>query len=348
MRLLIITQKVDINDDILGFFHRWILEFAKHYEQITVIALQVGEYDLPKNVKVFSLGKGLPRAFLGGDKLRYIYRFYKYIWSERDNYDAVFVHMNPIYIVLGGLIWKFLNKKIGLWYTHKSVDIKLRIAEKLVNNIFTASNKSFRLNTKKVKIMGHGIDVDYFKTQKLKVKSEKINILHIGRISRTKNIHLFIKVAEILKKDRIKFVVNIVGGPITNEDQNYFKRLKEDIADKKLTEYFNFVGAVPPSEISSYYKKNDILINLSDTGSMDKVVLEAIISEIQILVSNEAFEDILPEENKTTKEPKQIVEDVIKIVNTRLNPSLRNYVLKNHNLKNLILELFKLMSNKTL
>jgi len=27
MKLLICTQKVDINDDILGFFHGWILGF---------------------------------------------------------------------------------------------------------------------------------------------------------------------------------------------------------------------------------------------------------------------------------------------------------------------------------
>ena len=57
MKLLILTQKVDKNDPILGFFHRWVEEFARHCEQVTVIALGVGEYDLPQNVRVFSLGK---------------------------------------------------------------------------------------------------------------------------------------------------------------------------------------------------------------------------------------------------------------------------------------------------
>lgn len=54
---MIVTQKVDVNDPILGFFHRWVEEFAKHFERITVICLQKGEYNLPANVKVFSLGK---------------------------------------------------------------------------------------------------------------------------------------------------------------------------------------------------------------------------------------------------------------------------------------------------
>ena len=57
MRLLILTQKVDINDDILGFFHRWIEEFAKRCEKVIVICLQEGRHDLPSNVKVLSLGK---------------------------------------------------------------------------------------------------------------------------------------------------------------------------------------------------------------------------------------------------------------------------------------------------
>ena len=57
MRLLIITQKVDKNDPILGFFHRWIEEFAKHCQSIIVICLQKGEYNLPKNIKILSLGK---------------------------------------------------------------------------------------------------------------------------------------------------------------------------------------------------------------------------------------------------------------------------------------------------
>ena len=78
MKLLIITQKVDINDDVLGFFHRWIEEFAKHCEKITVICLQKGEYNLPDNVKVLSLGKEGAMA-----KIKYALNFYKYIWQER-------------------------------------------------------------------------------------------------------------------------------------------------------------------------------------------------------------------------------------------------------------------------
>jgi len=78
MKLLIITQIVDRDDAILGFFHRWIEEFAKHCEQITVICLKEGKHNLPKNVQVLSLGKED-----GASKVRYLFNFYRFVWNER-------------------------------------------------------------------------------------------------------------------------------------------------------------------------------------------------------------------------------------------------------------------------
>lgn len=43
MRLLILTQAVDLDDPVLGFFHRWIVEFAKRFDTIEVICLKAGD-----------------------------------------------------------------------------------------------------------------------------------------------------------------------------------------------------------------------------------------------------------------------------------------------------------------
>ena len=161
MKLLIITQKVNEDDPILGFFCRWIEEFARHFELVTVICLEEGRHELPSNVRVLSLGK----TALSKNKVAFICRFYGYIWRERKNYDAVFVHMNPIYVVLGGWFWKLSGKKVALWYTHKAVDLKLRVAERFVDVIFTAAEESFTLKTAKRLVVGHGIDVDKYANQ---------------------------------------------------------------------------------------------------------------------------------------------------------------------------------------
>lgn len=58
MKLLIITQTVNTEDPVLGFFVRWIEEFAKHAETVEVICLKEGSHAfLPSNVRVYSLGK---------------------------------------------------------------------------------------------------------------------------------------------------------------------------------------------------------------------------------------------------------------------------------------------------
>ena len=57
MKLLIVTQAIDSEHPILGFFHRWVEEFAKHCEHVHVICLQAGKHSLPANVTVHSLGK---------------------------------------------------------------------------------------------------------------------------------------------------------------------------------------------------------------------------------------------------------------------------------------------------
>ena len=77
MKLLIVTQKVDQNDSVLGFFHKWIIQFAGHFETVTVVCLEKGNYDLPKNVRVLSLGKeqGEKNRKQGGQRVNYIIKF---------------------------------------------------------------------------------------------------------------------------------------------------------------------------------------------------------------------------------------------------------------------------------
>ena len=57
MKLLIITQKVDENDQLLGFFIDWIRLFSEKFERIIIICLEKGVFELPENVEVISLGK---------------------------------------------------------------------------------------------------------------------------------------------------------------------------------------------------------------------------------------------------------------------------------------------------
>jgi len=373
MKLLILTQKVDKNDPILGFFVRWVLEFAKHCEKLTVICLEKGEYDLPDNVRVFSLGKekyvqkevrprgeghesvkgatlrspeagrkGGKRSFLA--RLTYIARFYKLIFSKRKDYDAVFVHMNQLYVILGGVIWWLLGKKNALWYAHGHTSFSLRIAEKLSDIIFTSTASGFRLKSKKVRIVGQGIDMQQFGNKKVGPKRKKwdfIRIIHVGRIAEAKNIHLILEAVQILRKDNISFVLTLVGSAITNADKKYEEALHSYIEKFGLKEQVIFAGNVLHADIADVYKNNDIAVNLSDTGSMDKSVLEAMAAGIQVLTSNEAFKDILPPDNQTTKSPTQVAECIQQLGLVSAPSLLKGYVLRHHSISALIFKILK-------
>ena len=52
MKLLIITQKIDLEDSNLSFFHRWVEKFAENLDKVYVICLWEGRHNLPENVVV--------------------------------------------------------------------------------------------------------------------------------------------------------------------------------------------------------------------------------------------------------------------------------------------------------
>jgi glycosyltransferase involved in cell wall biosynthesis len=286
MKLLIVTQKVNIDDPILGFFHDWIKEFANKFEQITVIALEVGKHSLPSNVKVLSLGKES-----GVSQLKYVYRFYKYIWQERLNYSAVFVHMNPIYCILGKVFW--LNKKVYLWYTHSRVNFMLKVASVLVEKILTASNKSLRLRTTKKVVVGHGIDTSKI----LSVNAADLDgqkLLMVSRISPVKQIEVLIQAVALFRGSGI--TLDIIGDPVTAEDIKYKEALVCLIKDNQLSSSVKLLGPLVHDEVLKRYADYSLFVNLSKTGSLDKSVLEAMAAGLPVLTTNEAFLEIIPRE----------------------------------------------------
>jgi glycosyltransferase involved in cell wall biosynthesis len=291
MKLLILTQKVDKDDSVLGFFHRWLEEFAKKCEKVTVICLYKGRVELPSNVKVFSLGKEemLSRVIM-------LYRFFLYIIRERKNYDKVFVHMNQVYVILGGLLWRLMGKEIGLWYVHKQVTRSLRIALLLTHHVFTSAKESFGIESKKVHYVGHGIDVGNFMRPADYVRGSwaRPRIIHVGRITPIKHCEVLIKAAAILRDSySVSIEVLFVGAPTNDSDNVYFETLREMVRASKLESSVRFVGSIPNYMVREYYWNTDLSANMCPNGGMDKSVLESIAAGVPAFVSNSVFVDVL-------------------------------------------------------
>jgi len=329
MKLLIITQKVDDKDAILGFFVAWLKEFAKNVDQVTVITLFKGDYQLPSNVEIYSLGKEK-----GKGRISRLLKFRKLIKQLLPESDAVLAHMCPEYVIALKHENIKAKKPLFLWYTHKSVSKYLIKAEKLVEKIFTASKESCRIESNKIVITGHGIDFEHFRPKEKSAK-DYFEIATVGRIAPVKNLETLIEAVSQLPfevKEKIK--VKIIGEPLLEVDEKYENDLRSMIDEQGLHKVVKFTGPVVYNDLPKVLSQADLFVNLSKTGSIDKAVLEAMAMNIPVLTSNEAFKDLLPPENFCADN--QLAKKIIGFYYRLPKADLRTIIENQHNLKSLI------------
>lgn len=288
MRLLILTQVVDKNDPGLSFIHKWIEEFATKFESIVTICLKEGEHSMPDNVRVLSLGKpNFAKASLGEGRwllrLKYLWNFYKYIWRERKNYDAVFVHMNQEYVLLGWKSWWLMGKPIYMWRNHHDGSWLTDLAALFCKKVFCTSKFSYTAKYRKTVLMPVGVDTRVFGRQ-YSVDRKKHSILFLGRIAPVKKPDLLIDALGNLKD--LDWSLTIVGDALP-KDMKYYLELKKKCLDLGIVDRVVFKAGVPNTETPAIYNAHEIFVNLSSSGMYDKTILEAMACGCLVLASNE-------------------------------------------------------------
>ncbi len=326
---------MDKKDPILGFFHSWLVEFSKRYEFVTVVCLKKGDFDLPSNVKVLSLGKEKRVS-----KLKYIINFYKYIFSERKNYEKVFVHMNEEYSLMGGIIWKFLDKEVYMWRNHKSGSFVTDVASFLSDKVFYTSSGSYTSKFANSIQMPVGINDIVFKN--MDVDRKENSFLYVGRISPIKNIDKMIDAFIELSKKIPNFVFDIIGPCESALDLEYKKGLEKKIKDAELSSKISFLGAVDQVRLSEIYSKYKFCINLTSSGSFDKTIWESVFCGCIPLVHNSSFLNEIPKELQDKLGVSLEISDIAKTFENALILSSENVnselmiVGKKHSLKSLM------------
>jgi glycosyltransferase involved in cell wall biosynthesis len=340
MKLLIITQTVDDRSDVLGFFTHWIKEFSKKVDSVTVIALSVGDFSFPDNVRVMSLGKES-----GTSRLKYLFRFLNYVIRERNNYEKVFVHMNQEYVLIGSLFWKMFGKQIFFWRNHAKGSFLTDIAVMFSKVVFVTSPDAYVKKFQKTIVMPVGVNVDLFKP--LQTSPEGNTFLMFGRISPVKRVDFLVEALKLLKDRDINLKIDIVGN-VSSKDADYFKKIKDKVSLYELGDV-RFLPGVPYSEASKCYQQYRFFINLTPSGSLDKTIFEALSSGLITLVSNSFFKDKLPkewviEDSASINDLAEALFRVSKITSIEyqsVKPTISNLV-QEHSLSNLVDRLVKI------
>lgn len=266
-RLLVLSQSVDQGDPVLGFFHGWLNAFAGGFPHIHAVCLKEGRHSLPSNIVVHSLGKER-----GAGRVGYVLHFFRLIWRLRHEYDAVFVHMNPEYVVLGGLPWRLMGKRVYLWRNHWSSGILTDIAVALSHKTFCTSKSSYITKYRKNVLMPVGIDTEVFK---ISGSPRAKSILSLGRIAPSKNIHVMLDAFRVLKDKGIEFSASIYGDALP-KDEAYLAAQKQFVESNGLSARVTFFPGVPNRDTPAIYSSHQIFVNASASGMFDKTMFEAI------------------------------------------------------------------------
>lgn len=280
MRLLVVTQVIDTQDPVLGFFVEWVRALASRFDRVVVICLKRGAYDLPSNVTVYSLGKE------EGNVSRFVYgrRFLHLIWSHRHEYDAVFVHMNQEYLLLYGWLWRLLRKKMYLWRNHYAGSFLTDVAALFCTNVFCTSKHSYTARYKKTIVMPVGVNTDRFRLDAHIPRTAR-SVLWLGRIAPSKRVEVLLDALDILQSRGVQFAATIVGSPLP-EHEAYYRALKQRVATSTFSEQVTFKQGVPNAETPNLYRAHQVFVNTSPSGMLDKTIFEAAGSGCTLLASS--------------------------------------------------------------
>ncbi len=293
MRLMLITFVLDETHPALAWQVFVVREMAKKVEKVYVLTSRVGVTGkLPDNVEVIVppvRPLGIPHRF--GGRWAFNLDFYRYCKENR--IDTVFVHMAMEWAYILYPVLKLLKLPVVMWYAHGSVTRRLRLAIRCVDRVVTSTQEGCRVDDEKIKVIGQAINMECFKIQsKRRMKSA----LYVGRISERKRVKLLYQAYTKLRhtdhgRDSIRF--DIVGSPLNEEDLRYEFGIRASVWQDRNEQGFRMLGLVPYERIPDLYESAFLHLNVSDTGSMDKTVMEALASGCPVLTSNAAFFDLL-------------------------------------------------------
>jgi glycosyltransferase involved in cell wall biosynthesis len=335
MRVLVVNYAMDDLSPVLAWPSRVVQALAQHCERLFVLTEHAGAYALPENVVVEEISQ--PQE---------VGRFSRYWIMNRHaaraarlvQADVVFIHMAHRYAYLLYPAFRALGLPILLWYAHGSVTWHLRLAHWCANRVVTSTPEGFQLPSQKLYCIGQGIDTDLFKIAG--TQEEPTHIITVSRISSRKRIDRMIDVMRVLKQRGSYVSLKVVGAALTDPDREYESRLVAQITEHGLNDQVEMVGSVVLNQIPELYSSVFLHLNLSETNSMDKSVMEALACGCPVLTSNPAFREVLadfPElmiEAGATAE--QIADEVQRIFRThaQIDPHvLRNLVIGKHDLQ---------------
>jgi glycosyltransferase involved in cell wall biosynthesis len=273
--IVFVTQQVDPEHPVLAATVPKIRALAERFDEVAVLAAAAAEGVLPANCRVHVYGSSsrVKRGRLFAGALRE---------ELRRDPAAVLVHMTPLLSILAWPQTRRHGVPLLLWFTHWKRSRTLVLAERVSTAVLTVDRRSFPLASRKVRAIGHGIDLARFPCTEREAV-EQLRVVALGRTSPAKGYETIVRAAALAGAD-----LELRGPSFTAEEQAERRRL--DTLGARVEE------AVPYADVAALLATKDVLVNNMREGALDKVVYEAAATCMPVLASNSGFEDLLPAE----------------------------------------------------
>jgi L-malate glycosyltransferase len=225
----------------------------------------------------------------------------------------------------------FVAKSI-LKYNFKNADVLCATSNTIKDYIH-------KIVKKEVEVIPFGINSNEFKPKQVESMFGKGDFV-LGSVKPVEpiyNIDVLIDVFAELKPKYSRLKLMIVGGGSEESE------LKKRVHKLGMAEHVVFTGRVPFNEVSNYYNKLDVLINISEYESFGVSVIEAMACEKPVIVTNVGgLKEIVKDDSLGLKvEPRnkeQTVAAVEKLMNDKalyktIATNSRKYVMENYEWK---------------
>ena len=285
-KVVFVTQQVDPGHPALAATVSKLRVLAGLVDEVVVLADAAVEGVLPANCRV--------RTFAATRKAGRGARFESALARELRGLrgGAVIAHMCPIYAVLAAPLVRPLRVPLVLWFTHWRPSRLLRAAERVSTAVTSVEERSFPVPSRKLRAIGHGIDLDEFRCAPAREGSD-LRLLALGRYSTAKGLDV---VLAGLAASPASVTLRVHGPALSDDERAHRRELDELVAQLELGERVLLGDAVARSEVPGLLAAHDALVNNMRAGAPDKVVYEACAACRPVLASNPVFDRLLDPE----------------------------------------------------
>lgn len=281
MRVLMYTPTLDLDDRIFGFTRGWVHAIQQQTQHPLILVTRALRTEhVPERVLGIALGMSWAKR---------VWRLWQVSIQHRKDYDAVFVHMTPQVVLAGWMLWRLLGKKLFFWYAHGSTPWYVRVALWMSDGAFSPNPSSLRLSSPKIHYVGHGIDTELFSPD-ASIPRESV-FRTIGRITPKKRLESTLEIlGELYRQDpELVWRYEIIGPSLG--EMAYVERLQAIARQLGIDDRVTFRSeGIPYKDLPNLYRSCAAFLSTSDTGSMDKAVLEALACGTPVFATGEAYQ----------------------------------------------------------